>query len=441
MNKNRNKKRSFGAIRLLPSGKYQATYQDTYGNKFTAPDTFAIYEEADLFLAEKQVEICRGLFINPRRGKITLRQWWITYSDTRQDWSAATRYGNEHRARTYLLASFPNVCLADTPLLDITPYSINLWWSNVQKATELRTNQIFESKRNDSRHARHWAYANNIKVSVSGRLKPAIIEQWQAAGSPSSSQLAKAQRIEKAGATAAAHSYKLLKQLFTAAVNCDLVYKNPVNIKAAGKVEVAERKGATDEQVRDLAQAVPLRYCAAVRVAAYSGLRQGELFALQRQDYDQQTKTITVNKAKFEVNGVTGFKSPKTKSSYRAVTLPDTIAKELDIHLQTYTDPSPSALIFTTELGTVVKRATLYSWYNPARQRLNLGWLRWHDLRHTSQGAAARTGASIKDLMNRLGHSTSKAAMIYLHKDPKADSVLAGRIDENIIQLKDYRSA
>ena len=441
MAKDRKKRRSFGAIRKLGSGRYQASYQDRYGNRFTAPETFTSYEHADLFLAQKQVEISRGLFIDPRKGKITLREWWIEYSNSRQDWAATTRQGNEHRARAYLLKSFPDICLADMPLQEITPYAVQKWWANIQRATERKTNEIFNAPKSPTRNARNWAYKNNIAVPITGRLSPAIIELWKAEGSPTCSQLVNNPRFEKAGATAASQCYKLLKQLFLAAVECELIYKNPVNIKSAGKVEVAERKSATEQQIAELALAVPERYRAAVRVAAYSGLRQGELFALQRKDFNSETQEITVDKAKFEIASISQIGSPKTKASYRTVTLPPKIAKELEYHLDTFTEQNPTALIFTTELGTIVSRATLYSWFNPARQRLNLGWLHWHDLRHTSQSAAAKAGANTRELMQRAGHADFRASMIYTHKDPEADKNLAVAIDQNIIELDLYRSA
>ncbi|MEY4313590.1 MAG: hypothetical protein RIS93_170, partial [Actinomycetota bacterium] len=116
MSKNKSKRRSFGAIRKLASGKYQASWQDKYGNRFAAPNTFTSYERADLFLAEKQVEISKNLDIDPRRGKITLKDWWLEYSSSRHDWAATTRQGNEYRAKAYLLARFPDICLADMPL-------------------------------------------------------------------------------------------------------------------------------------------------------------------------------------------------------------------------------------------------------------------------------------------------------------------------------------
>jgi integrase len=226
-----------------------------------------------------------------------------------------------------------------------------------------------------------------------------------------------------------------------AAVEYELIYKTPVKIKGADKIERPERIPATAKQIADLALAVPDRYRAAVRVSAYSGLRQGELFALQRRDYDRATKQITVNKAKYEIGSVSKIGSPKTKSSYRSVTLPEKIAKELERHLDTFTDQSPTALIFATPLGTIVSRANLQSWFNPARQRLNLAHLHWHDFRHTGQSAAARAGANTRELMQRAGHKDFRASMIYTHADPEADKNLSAAMDKNIIELDLYRSA
>lgn len=441
MSKNKSKRRSFGAIRKLASGKYQASWQDKYGNRFAAPNTFTSYERADLFLAEKQVEISKHLDIDPRKGKITLKDWWLEYSKSRHDWAATTRQGNEYRAKAYLLARFPDICLADMPLTEITPYAVNKWWSNIQRATEKKTKDIFQAPKSPTRNARNWAYKNNIAVPIKGRLTAEIMEQWQAAGSPTHSQYTNIPRIEKAGASAAADCYKLLKQLMKAAVEYELIYKTPVKIKGADKIERPERIPATDKQIADLALAVPDRYRAAVRVSAYSGLRQGELFALQRRDYDRATKQITVNKAKYEIGSVSKIGSPKTKSSYRSVTLPEKIAKELEQHLDTFTDQSPTALIFATPLGTIVSRANLQSWFNPARQRLNLAHLHWHDFRHTGQSAAARAGANTRELMQRAGHKDFRASMIYTHADPEADKNLSAAMDKNIIELDLYRSA
>jgi integrase len=54
-----------------------------------------------------------------------------------------------------------------------------------------------------------------------------------------------------------------------------------------------------------------------------------------------------------------------------------------------------------------------------------------HDLRHTGNGLVAEAGANLRELMERMGHSTSRAALIYLHSTSErqhtlADAVAAG---------------
>jgi integrase len=440
MAKVRKKRRSFGAIRQLGSGRYQASYQDTYGNRFTAPETFISYEHADLFLAQKQVDINKRLFIDPRKGKITLREWWLQYSESRKDWEITTRFTNEQTAN-YVLAKYPDICLADLQLNEITPYAVLKWWNNTQQATEQKALARRNPEKSEGINARIWARKNKIAVGERGRPPKKILKLWQAAGSPTYSELSNKDYFTKAGKTRAHQCYRLLRQLFIAAVELELIHKNPANIKSAKQEKPRERIPATNEQVAELALLVPKRYQAAVRVAAYSGLRQGELFALQRKDYDSSTRKITVNKSKKEVSGVITIGAPKTKASNRSVTLPPKIAQELEQHLETYTKQSPTALIFATKQGNYVSKTTLFHIWNRARQQLNLEYLSWHDLRHTGQSEAAKAGANSKELMARQGHADAKTSLIYTHADPEADQNLSLAMNKNIIDLDKYRSA
>jgi Phage integrase family len=66
-------------------------------------------------------------------------------------------------------------------------------------------------------------------------------------------------------------------------------------------------------------------------------------------------------------------------------------------------------------------------------ERKRLG-LRFHDLRHTAGTLAARTGATAKELMARLGHSSSRAAMIYQHAAAERDRLIAEGLDAMIAQ-------
>jgi integrase len=55
-----------------------------------------------------------------------------------------------------------------------------------------------------------------------------------------------------------------------------------------------------------------------------------------------------------------------------------------------------------------------------------------HDLRHTGNHIAAATGASLRELMGRMGHSTTRAALIYQHRTAERDRLIAAVMSELI---------
>jgi integrase len=68
--------------------------------------------------------------------------------------------------------------------------------------------------------------------------------------------------------------------------------------------------------------------------------------------------------------------------------------------------------------------------YYPAREAAGRPDLRFHDLRHTGVIYAAQTGATLAELMGRLGHSTSQAAMAYQAVAMGRDALIALRLSE-----------
>ncbi len=72
--------------------------------------------------------------------------------------------------------------------------------------------------------------------------------------------------------------------------------------------------------------------------------------------------------------------------------------------------------------------STLYRVYYPAREIAGRKDLRWHDLRHTGAVLAAQTGATLAELMGRLGHTTPGAAMRYQHAAADRDAEIARRL-------------
>ena len=70
--------------------------------------------------------------------------------------------------------------------------------------------------------------------------------------------------------------------------------------------------------------------------------------------------------------------------------------------------------------------------WTEARAAVGLGDVHVHDLRHTGNSLAADTGAPLRDLMQRMGHSTVRAALIYQHKTPGRDRQIAKSLGELI---------
>jgi integrase len=68
------KRRRFGSVRKLPSGQWQARYQDLSGRPHTAPRTFPTEAQADQYLAAVETDLARGNWMDPRAGAMTFRE-------------------------------------------------------------------------------------------------------------------------------------------------------------------------------------------------------------------------------------------------------------------------------------------------------------------------------------------------------------------------------
>ena len=120
---------------------------------------------------------------------------------------------------------------------------------------------------------------------------------------------------------------------------------------------------------------------------------------------------------------------PKSEAGVRTVAIPPHIQPALEHHLDCHVGKGRNALLFTTVADQYWTHGNFYkaAWI-PARIAAGRPDLRFHDLRHTSAVLAARTGATLAELMARLGHSTSVAAMRYQHAAAGRDSEIAAAL-------------
>jgi integrase len=166
----------------------------------------------------------------------------------------------------------------------------------------------------------------------------------------------------------------------------------------------------------------------------------GEVTALQRQDIDTKRGTVRVCQAVTEQRGVgLTIGPPKSRASRRVVSLPPPVVSALREHLIRYVVDDPEAFVFTGPTGRLLWRGNfnkLVDW-PAAVAAIGRPGLHFHDLRHTGNTLAAATGASLRDLMARMGHDSTAAALIYQHATSAADRAIAKALGEAMTKPPD----
>jgi integrase len=207
--------------------------------------------------------------------------------------------------------------------------------------------------------------------------------------------------------------------------------RNPAAIKGAGIERAAEMRHISIPQLTALAEAVPARYRALILVAGFGGLRWAELVGLRRRHVNLAGARLEVVEQAAEVAGTFIVSPPKTDAGRRVVTLPTLAVTALAEHLDRYAGPGPDGLVFLSARGKHLARSSFRRlvWL-PAVRQVGLDGLRVHDLRHTAATLAAATGATTKELMERMGHASSAVALRYQHVMADRQAALAAALDD-----------
>jgi integrase len=361
-------RRRFGNVRKLPSGRFQARYLGPDGMERKAPHTFETEKQAAKWLTIVESEIIKGDWAAPEAGEVLLSEYG-------QIWIAERKLGPRTREN-----------YEDLFRLRIRPYLGEL---------------------------------------ALGAIRPQTVRSWR-------------KRLLDAGTPEpqAVKAYSLLRAILNTAVKEDeIIRQNPCRIKGYDRYHTPERPIATVSQVYMLADAMPARFRALILVAAFSGLRWGELAALRRSDVDLAAGTVRVPRKLAALRNRMEFGPPKSEASNRTVTLPAAALKALKPHMLQHVAAGADALVFTGDKGALLRtgnfgravkwKATIAALGLPAG-------FHFHDLRHTGNNLAASTGASTRELMHRMGHSSMRAALIYQHATSERDREIADAMDKRI---------
>lgn len=239
-------------------------------------------------------------------------------------------------------------------------------------------------------------------------------------------------RGKKLAPGSVAQAYRTLNRVLAAAVDDELVGRNPLKGVKPPQVATEPMRFLTHEEVKTLAGAIDDRYRALVYVAAYSGLRAGELMALRRHHVDLLRRTISVVEQVQHLDGEYVVSPPKSAAGRRSVSLPRLVADELDSHLRDLEDQSADGLVFPAPEGGYLHSTNFRRrFWTPAVAAAGLTPLRLHDLRHTCASLAIAAGADVKVLQRMLGHASAALTLDrYGHLMPGQAESVADRLDQ-----------
>ncbi|UJD20873.1 tyrosine integrase [Mycobacterium phage Zimmer] len=233
--------------------------------------------------------------------------------------------------------------------------------------------------------------------------------------------------------TARRHAYNVLRAVMNTAVEDKILSENPCRIeqKAAAERDV---EALTPQELDIVAGEVFEHYRVAVYILAWTSLRFGEMIELRRKDIvdDGETMKFRVRRGAARVGQKIVVGNTKTVRSKRPVTVPPHVAKMVREHMADRTKMSkgPEALLVTTTQGNRLSKSAFTRSLKKGYTKLGRTELRIHDLRAVGATLAAQSGATTKELMARLGHTTPGMAMKYQMASEARDEAIAKRMSE-----------
>ncbi len=389
-------KRSFGQIMRLPSKRYRARYTGPDTALHNAPSTFDTRMDAEAWLTDERRLISAGTWTSPAAraaGRLAER---ATRDALAFDVYARTWLNRQHHVRPTTLASY-------------------------RTAIERHLSPAFGNRRIDE-------------------LRPVDVETWYAS-------------FGDRTPTARAHAYQVLRKMMLDAEDAETIRRNPARIKRGGLAPastVRDPEVLTMTELLELVHRMPEKHRALTLLCGLGGLRFGEAVALRRADIDLTAGTVRVVHGVTRVGGKKIVGPPKTPNAKRTVTLPTIVVDALRAHMAGSIAGGRLGYVFQGRDGQPLSPTALYGraeriekrdgrkyhkagyGFYAAREAIGRPTLHWHDLRRTAATLGAQSGATVREMQDRLGHSTAAMALHYQASGAERDRLIAERLQATI---------
>lgn len=364
-----------GSVRKLPSGRWQARRTEADGT-VRGLGTWPTRAEADRALAAAELEDLTGERRLDDTG--TVGEWTERWLASGHGWKPSTRAGYVSATRSHVLPRW-----GDVPLGAVTRADVQRWVDDL----------------------------------VLAAARPDVIRR-ALAPLRGAYRLAVDHEATRTDPTAGVHTPTPPKR--------DLTMLSIVDIEAlATAIQGPAVDGNHGRERPDLALVV--------RLAAYGGLRAGEIWGLKLEAVDLEVPALHVIRSVTEAAGRVVVGPPKTGRGRRVV-----LPASLRTLLADQAERARSAgvdWLFASSAGTPI-RHRLFSarQFRPACRMIGRPDLRFHDLRHTHVGLLIAQGWHPRAISERVGHSTVRLTLDrYGHLFPSLDEQMIPSLDEAIL--------
>lgn len=374
-------RRGFGAVRKLPSGRYQAKYTGPDSKWHKAPQTYDAKDDAVGWLSAERklidLEVWTPPTVRAEAAAKSTERAKLTVKDLCDRWlrSPHLKESSADSHRRMLDLRVLNTDLADTPVIDVDRLRIAEWWAQVQ--------------------------ADHPDTGPTN-----------------------------------AYAFRRLRTAFQYAVDVlEVIPTNPVKFKGAAtppRPKVRDRPLVTVDEAKAIAEGVGPDMRTPVELLFWVGLRLGELLGLQRRDLiglsgtgpvtirvrrdaERVTQTVTDkttgNPKKKQVMVL--FDIPKTEAANRDVVVPSAVADRLREHCKKRVGKAPDSLVVTTNTGKMMMDTNFRSRLGMGKRAAGREDVTPHDARRFYGTMLVTNGTPLEDARRLMGHETVAQLMEY----------------------------
>lgn len=250
------------------------------------------------------------------------------------------------------------------------------------------------------------------------------------------------------------HHHTLLNTMFNDAVSLKILSENPMENITVKTPKVILKDNYYDLEELDklltLLHDEPIKYQLATLLTISTGMRVGELTALQWKHIDLQNMKIKIEQSNAYTHETGSFiKNTKNETSERTVAFPNTLINLFLQHKEdetlkrkamkkkwiNYDKDQEEDFVFTQENGEVIFVGTIPKWFRKFIRRNNLRHITFHGLRHTNSTVLIGKGINIVSVSHGLGHAkTSTTTDFYAHHLESVERTMANVFDEIITE-------